>query len=158
MRPQQARAELALTLWDDIIAPSVQKVSPGSSMTSANIEFGNSTTGVSYAHAYFPTVGSVWFNTAYNSSQGGNDLMTPKIGAHGFLTFIHEIGHAFGLEHMGEYNGSADTPSSYQDSTVYSVMSYFGPSWDRVPPMVRGWSPGPTGSAPMANSIRRRRR
>lgn len=126
---QQARAELALTLWDDIIAPSVQKVSPGSSMTSANIEFGNSTTGVSYAHAYFPTVGSVWFNTAYNSSQGGNDLMTPKIGAHGFLTFIHEIGHAFGLEHMGEYNGSADTPSSYQDSTVYSVMSYFGPSW-----------------------------
>jgi serralysin len=126
---QQARAELALTLWDDIIAPSVQKVSPGNSMTSANIEFGNSTSGVSYAHAYFPTVGSVWFNTAYNSSQGGNDLMTPKIGAHGFLTFIHEIGHAFGLEHMGEYNGSADTPSSYQDSTVYSVMSYFGPSW-----------------------------
>ena len=126
---QQARAELALTLWDDVIARSIQKVAAGTTSTSANIEFGNSTTGVGYAHAYYPSVGSVWFNTSYNSGQGTNDLMTPKIGAHGFLTYIHEIGHALGLEHMGDYNGTAATPSSYEDSTVYSVMSYFGPSW-----------------------------
>ncbi|MGR6468484.1 M10 family metallopeptidase C-terminal domain-containing protein [Rhizobium sp. PAMB 3182] len=126
---QQSRAQLALTLWDDIIKPSVQQVAAGSSSTTSNIEFGNSSTGVSYAHAYYPSVGSVWLNSAYNSTTGVNDLMTPKIGAHGFMTYIHEIGHAFGLDHMGDYNGSAETPSSYQDSTVYSVMSYFGPSW-----------------------------
>ena len=43
---------------------------------------------------------------------------------------MHEQGHALGLDHMGNYNGNgAWTPSSFQDSTVYSIMSYFGPSW-----------------------------
>jgi serralysin len=42
---------------------------------------------------------------------------------------MHELGHAIGLDHMGNYNGSATSPSSYQDSTVFSIMSYFGPSW-----------------------------
>lgn len=122
----QAAAELALRLWDDLIAPDMVKVTAGSSWSSQNIEFGLSTTNVSYAHAYYPTVGSVWFNSTYT---GGNNLVTPVVGQHGFLTYVHEIGHSLGLDHMGDYNGSADTPSSYQDSTVYSVMSYFGPSW-----------------------------
>ena len=122
----QAAAELALRLWDDLIAPDMVKVAAGTSWSSQNLEFGMSTTGVSYAHAYYPSVGSVWFNPTYT---GGNNLASPVVGQHGFLTYVHEIGHSLGLDHMGEYNGSADTPSSYQDSTVYSVMSYFGPSW-----------------------------
>jgi serralysin len=117
---QQAKAVIALGLWDDLIAPSIVKTTASSS----NIEFANSTTGVSYAHTYFPTAGSVWFNTAYS------DLANPVIGRHGFLTYVHELGHALGLDHMGNYNGTGTwTPSSYQDSTVLSVMSYFGPSW-----------------------------
>jgi Ca2+-binding RTX toxin-like protein len=42
------------------------------------------------------------------------------------------LGHAFGLDHMGDYNGTGNwTPSSFQDSQVYSVMSYFGPNTGR---------------------------
>lgn len=123
---QQDAADVALQLWDELIAATFRKVAPSSS---TDIEFGNSSTGVAFAHAYFPWTGSVWFNSTFGSDAGTNNLMTPALGRHGFVTFIHEIGHALGLNHMGNYNGDGATPQSFQDSTVYSVMSYFGPSW-----------------------------
>lgn len=114
---QQAAARLAVATWDDLIAPTAIQVTSGS-----NIEFGSSNTATDYAHAYFPSNGSVWFN----ASDSG--LLAPIVGQYDFETFIHETGHALGLEHMGNYNGAgSNQPSSYQDSTVYSVMSYFGP-------------------------------
>lgn len=117
---QQAMALLSLQTWDDVMGADLQKTTS----TSSQIELAYSSTGVSFAHTYMPSAGSVWFSSAYA------DLATPKIGQHGFLTYIHEEGHALGLDHMGNYNGNGNwTPSSYQDSTVYSIMSYFGPSW-----------------------------
>ncbi|TLD44085.1 MAG: Serralysin C [Accumulibacter sp.] len=119
---QQAAAERALQTWDDLIAPNLVRTTAGNS----NIEIGTSSTGVSYAHAYYPSIGSVWFNRAYA------DLMSPQVGQYSFQVYVHELGHALGLDHMGEYNGTGNwTPSSFQDSQVYSVMSYFGPNTGR---------------------------
>ncbi len=117
---QQSMAALSLQTWDDVMGADLQKTTA----TSSDIELGFSSTGVDYAHSYMPSAGSVWFSSAYA------DLTAPKVGQHGFLTYVHEEGHAFGLDHMGNYNGMGNwTPSSYQDSTVFSIMSYFGPNW-----------------------------
>ena len=118
--PQQTTAQLSLQTWDDLMAADLQKTTA----TSSNIEFGFSSTGVSYAHAYFPTTGSLWLSSAHTN------LTTARLGQHGFMTYVHEEGHALGLDHMGNYDGAGTwTPSSYQDSAVFSVMSYFGPNW-----------------------------
>lgn len=115
---QQALMVLALTTWDELIPQGFAPGTPGST----NIEFGYTSTGIGYAHAYFPTNGSVYFNANESS------LVSTSVGEYGFQTYVHEIGHALGLNHMGDYNGDGNwSPGSYQDSVVLSVMSYFGP-------------------------------
>ena len=76
---QQAAAALSLQTWDDVMGADLQKTTT----TSSNIEIGFSSTGVDYAHSYMPSVGSVWFSSAYAN------LTTPKLGQHGFLTYVH---------------------------------------------------------------------
>lgn len=123
----QEAGHLAIGLWDDLMAPDFE-FKTGVSGNSTDIEMAHTTSGPSYAWAYYPSLGSAFFNPNYDS--GTNDVVTPEIGRHGFVTYIHELGHALGLNHMGDYNGGGSwSPESYQDSTVYSVMSYFGPSW-----------------------------
>jgi Ca2+-binding RTX toxin-like protein len=125
---QKNLASLALRLWNDLIGPNIVETPSGTNYLSSDIEFGSTTTTTyGYAYSWFPSAGSVWFNTNYNS--GVNNLLYPQIGQHGYLTFLHETGHSLGLNHMGDYNGSGATPTSYQDSDLYSVMSYFGPGW-----------------------------
>lgn len=116
---QRGAAQLAVMTWGDLIKPEFQSQPDGQ----ANINFGMTSTGIEYAHAYYPLKGGVWFNKAEA------DLVNPVLGNYGFNTYIHEIGHAIGLDHMGNYNGSGPSqPSCWQDSSVYSVMSYYGPS------------------------------
>jgi len=51
-----------------------------------------------------------------------------KIDSYGLQTYIHEIGHALGLGHLGLYNGSGTYPDDagfLNDSWQVSIMSYF---------------------------------
>ncbi|MBE2263844.1 MAG: M10 family metallopeptidase C-terminal domain-containing protein, partial [Burkholderiaceae bacterium] len=129
---QQTTIRLALKCWDDLIPQSLVETTSSSS----NIEFGYSSSMSGYAHAYYPTDGSVWFSTVVGQDPD-NSTTSPTIGLYGFETILHEIGHALGLDHMGDYSGSGSwLPSSYQDSTVYSIMSYFGPGGSEQSPDV----------------------
>lgn len=54
------------------------------------------------------------------------------VGGYNYLATIHEILHAVGLSHPGDYNANgtsityATDATYYQDSRQYTVMSYFG--------------------------------
>lgn len=141
-------AEYALTGWDELIASTFVE---GTGKT--NIEIANTTTGIDYAHAYFPNTGSVWFNSDYD------DVRNPVVGDYGYGTFIHELGHALGLDHMGDYNGNGSwEPSCYEDSTVLSIMSYFGPDHfdGESKVMWADWAKGGTtysAQTPMLNDV-----
>jgi Ca2+-binding RTX toxin-like protein len=64
--------------------------------------------------------------TAVVGTQGASE--TPENGDYFLLTAIHEVGHAIGLSHPGNYKDSVDsyakTPYK-QDTRAHSVMSYW---------------------------------
>src|SRR4029078_12455126 len=122
---QKAAARAALGLWDDLITVDFVETTSNPQITFQN------TTNSGYAHAYYPGgwagSGSVWMNANYNS--GINNLVSPTPAIWGCLTYIHEIGHALGLSHPGDYNGGSPTYDAnalyQQDSIQFTVMSYF---------------------------------
>ena len=106
---QQAAARRALQLYSEVSGLKFVEVSDtGAGGTirfgTANIEHGS-------AHAYLPNNdpigGDVWLNNSYSPN------LTQNNGSDGFHTLIHEIGHALGLKHPGNYNaggGGAEGP------------------------------------------------
>ncbi|KLK92443.1 protease [Microvirga vignae] len=68
------------------------------------------------AWAYFPTTSAIGGDAWFNST----DYNTPVKGNYAHLTFMHEIGHALGLEHAHEHF----VMPADRDSIEYTVMSY----------------------------------
>lgn len=132
---QQAATREALAYWDDVVAISFAEDSTGSGTW--DMAFATTTTGPGQAWAYLPhgtnygaqyqhIQGDVWINPGPVSGVQLNDSW------YGMQTLTHEIGHALGLSHPGDYDASDDVPLTYdladyyQDSRQYTVMSY----WD----------------------------
>jgi serralysin len=125
---QQAdAARLALSTWSDVANIRFWEVDSAG----GKISFANSDTLASYsaAHAYFPSAaqwgGDVWVNSdlAYNTA--------PTVGNYGFQVLVHEIGHAIGQMHPGNYDANGGKLSYgkdavyAQDSQQYTIMSYW---------------------------------
>jgi len=128
---QRDAVRAAFAIWGEIINVNFVE----GSVATADINLGNLNTSETYFSAYanFPERtlegGDIWVNANSSSSQDVG------LGAAGFRTLLHEIGHALGLSHPGDYNAAPGVDITYQndaeyyqDSYQYTIMSYFASS------------------------------
>lgn len=134
---QQKQAKLALQAWEDVANIKLVKVN---SAEKAMIDFGyydgypseqahtqiKSNPHWNYSTNSFDTDIK---NTVWCNSNSTSNLKHPTLGDYGRYTYIHEIGHALGLPHPGDYNstnGGYQQNAQYkEDSRQFSVMSYW---------------------------------
>lgn len=132
---QTAAAELAMANYSEVCGAVFQQVNPGGTTNEATILIGaySSDSDAAGAFANYPgdtaseaEAGDMWIN---NDAVSRQDL---PIGSYDYFVFLHELGHAMGLDHPGDYNAAPGVEITYarnaqflQDSQQYTVMSYF---------------------------------
>ena len=112
---QKNATRKALVAWSEIANIDFTEVTDSASVA-GDLRFAKSdrpSTAWAYTPSASPEAGDVWFS--HNSYYD-----TDVEGTYGYATFLHEIGHALGLDHPHEeIVADADI-----DSTAYTVMSY----------------------------------
>lgn len=119
---QEAAARSALSVW--AAAANITFVEVSDAGDGGQIRFGGNYQSGSSGYAYYPSTSDIGgdimiaTNFAYN--------LAPEVGNFGYLTFLHEIGHAIGLKHPGSYGSSDEAPylPDSTDNTDTTVMSY----------------------------------
>ena len=122
--PEQALARAALAAWTDVTGIGFREVTSGAQITFDHSEEPGGP--VAYALTDW-TNGFLTSATIHISSSWVNQYGT-GLGTYSHQTYIHEIGHALGLGHSGDYNDTANYPTDiifWNDSWATSVMSYF---------------------------------
>ena len=116
----------ALDAWSDVTGIDFQLVT-GNAATgySAQITFSDNKPGA-YGGPTETLPGGVIVKAVVNVS--ARDFSGSTVDSHAFRAYLHEIGHALGLGHTGDYSGPstyADDAEFLNDSWQVSVMSYW---------------------------------
>lgn len=128
---QRIAVRQAFAIWGDLVDVNFVE----GTVFNADINIGNLNTTEDHFSAYasYPgnsqRAGDIWISTLATSNQ------QIGLGEPGFRTLMHEIGHALGMSHPGNYNAAPDVEITYannaeyyQDSLEYTIMSYFASS------------------------------
>lgn len=135
---QIAALQAIFTTYSEVANLTFTQVNPGGTSDNAVIRVAaySSDSDGAGAYAYYPgntnflsVAGDVRLN---NTSVSTTSLPT---GSYSHFAVMHEIGHAMGLAHPGDYNAAPGVQITYannaqftQDSNQYTVMSYFNQS------------------------------